>query len=345
MWKLDLRFMPLLLSILASAACISAPIIAEAAPLSPSAEHLLKPKDSFKECDKCPEMVVMPAGRFIMGSAANEKNRDNNEGPAHIVKIENQFAVGRFPITVDQFAAFVSETNYVAGATCLSFDYGIGKWVVTPGRSWRNPGFSQDGNYPAVCLNWNDAKAYVDWLARKTGKDYRLLSEAEWEYATRGRTKPERNPRYSFGDDEKDLCRYGNGADLSWQRVTGRTWPIAPCDDRYAFTSPVGAFEANRFGLFDMQGNAWQWTEDCFRNNYTYFDTPLDGSAWIVKACRAHVIRGGSWGSIPSLLRAAARHSSATNSRYDNIGFRVARAFAKSVTTEACLIGKTKGIL
>ena len=183
MWNLDLQFMPRLLSILVSAACISAPTIAVAAPLSPLAEHVLKPKDSFNECDKCPEMVVVPAGRFIMGSAANEKNRDNNEGPAHIVKIENQFAVGRFPITVDQFAAFVSETHYDAGAKCLSFDYGIGKWVDRPGLSWRNPGFSQDGNHPAVCLNWNDAKAYVDWLARKTGKDYRLLSEAEWEYA------------------------------------------------------------------------------------------------------------------------------------------------------------------
>jgi formylglycine-generating enzyme required for sulfatase activity len=322
---LNIHRLQVLLSVFTVVGCVSAPAVADNSSLSLSAELALKPHDSFKECDKCPDMVVVPAGRFIMGSAANEKNRDNNEGPAHIVTIESKFAVGRFHITVDQFAAFVSETNYDAGTKCLSFDYGQGKWEERPGHSWRNPGFSQDGTHPAVCLNWNDAKAYADWLARKTGKDYRLLSETEWEYAARGQTEPRRDPRYSFGDDEKDLCRYGNGADLAWKGVTERTWPIAPCDDGYAYTSPVGAFEANNFGLFDMRGNAWQWTEDCYRDNYTYRDTPLYGEAWTDENCRDHVIRGGSWTNIPSLLRAAARHPSPTMNRFDNIGFRVGR--------------------
>ena len=328
MWNLNLRITPLLLSFLVSAACISAPTIAVAAPLSPLAEHALKPKDSFKECDKCPSMVVVPAGSFIMGSDLREMYRDKNEGPIHIVKMENQFAVGRFPITVDEFAAFVSETNYDAGAKCLSFNYGIGKWVDTQGLSWRNPGFSQDGNHPAVCLNWNDATAYVDWLAQKTGKGYRLLSEAEWEYAARAQTKPGRYPRYSFGNDDKDLCHYGNGADLTWKSATGLTWPISPCKDGYAYTSPVGAFEANGFGLFDMHGNAWQWTEDCYRDNYKYVDTPLDGTAWTLGACPRHVIRGGSWINMPALLRAAVRHPSPSLSRFNIIGFRVGRTLA-----------------
>ena len=130
---------------LLATAWISAPTFA--ASLTPLAEHMLKPKDSFAECDKCPEMVAVPAGHFIMGSAREEKNRDNDEGPQHIVKIAT-LAVGKFHITVDQFAAFVSETGYDAGAACLSFDYGIGKWVNTPGLSWRNPGFAQSGNHP-----------------------------------------------------------------------------------------------------------------------------------------------------------------------------------------------------
>lgn len=309
----------------ASAANAFAPAIADNTPLSFSAEHALKPKDSFKECDKCPEMVVVPAGSFIMGSDLREMYREKNEGPIHIVKIEAQFAASKFHITVDQFAAFVSETKYDAGAKCFSFEFGRGKWEEKPGLSWRNPEFSQNGTYPAVCLNWNDAKAYVDWLAHKTGKGYRLLSEAEWEYAARAQTKPGRYPRYSFGNDDKDLCRYGNGADLTWKSATGLTWPIAPCEDGYAYTSPVGAFEENSFGLFDMQGNAWQWTEDCYRDNYRYVDTPLDGTAWTASACPRHVIRGGSWTNMPALLRAAVRHPSPTGSRFNIIGFRVGR--------------------
>jgi formylglycine-generating enzyme required for sulfatase activity len=141
MWNMNhCRLLPLL-SILVSVAWISAPTVAKTAPLSLFAEYALKPKDSFKECDKCPVMVVVPAGRFIMGSGARERNRDKNERPAHIVAIKKQFAVGRFPITVDQFAAFVAETNYDAGSKCLSFDYWRGRWVETPGLSWRNPGF------------------------------------------------------------------------------------------------------------------------------------------------------------------------------------------------------------
>jgi hypothetical protein len=137
------------------------------APLSAAQERALKSTDTFKECDNCPELVVVPAGSFTMGSPAREAGRYYDEGPQHTVTIGKPFAVAKFHVTVDQFTAFVTETKYDAGSKCWTYE--DGKSEERPGRSWRNPGFTQGGSYPAVCLNWNDAKAYVDWLARKTG--------------------------------------------------------------------------------------------------------------------------------------------------------------------------------
>jgi formylglycine-generating enzyme required for sulfatase activity len=172
-------------------------------------------------------------------------------------------------------------------------------------------------------LNWNDAKACVDWLVRKTGKAYRLLTESEWEYAARARTEPGAYPRYSFGNDEKDLCTYGNGADQSAKNdIAGiKDWKVAPCTDGYAYTSPVGSFAANGFGLYDMQGNAWQWTEDC----YNYTAAPTDSSAWTSGDCSRRVVRGGSWYVVPPGLRAAIRVGLTTDDRDRALGFRVGR--------------------
>jgi formylglycine-generating enzyme required for sulfatase activity len=174
-------------------------------------------------------------------------------------------------------------------------------------------------------VNWDDAKAYVAWMARKTGKTYRLLTEAEWEYAARGRTEPGQYPRYFFGDDEKDLCRYGNGADhAAKSSVPGaKDWPVAPCNDGYAYTSPVGSFAANGFGLYDMLGNAWQWTEDCYHDSYN--GAPSDGSAWTTGDCSRRVLRGGSWSSLPSRLRVADRFWGFAVDRGNFDGFRLGR--------------------
>ena len=250
-----------------------------AAPLTAAQERGLKPKNSFKECAQCPEMVVVPAGSFTMGSPENEKGRGKDEGPQHTVTIGKPFAVGKFHVTVDQFAAFVAATGYDAGFKCWTVEGG-GKVEERSGRSWRNPGFAQAGSHPAVCLSWNDAKAYVDCLARTTGRPYRLLTEAEWEYAARARIAPGKYPRYSFGDDEKDLCRFANGIDWKARDTIdgAKNWTTAPCDDGYAYTSPIGSFAANSFGLYDMQGNAWQWTADCYHDSYNA--APADGSAW-----------------------------------------------------------------
>jgi formylglycine-generating enzyme required for sulfatase activity len=175
----------------------------------------LKPKDVFKECEKCPEMVVVPAGTFTMGSPSNEEGRRDDEGPQHTVTISPALGVGKFTVTVDQFADFVNNTGYDAGSRCLMSDWQTG--------SFRAPGFSQTGSHPAVCLSWSDAKAYVGWLSKKTGKAYRLLTEAEWEYATRGRTKSGSYPRYFFGDNADDMCRYGNGLDQTFKSKIGGT--------------------------------------------------------------------------------------------------------------------------
>jgi formylglycine-generating enzyme required for sulfatase activity len=161
-------------------------------------------------------------------------------------------------------------------------------------------------------VSWDDAKAYVTWLAKKTGKPYRLLSEAEWEYAARGRTSPGTYPRFWFGNDEKEICRYGNSG-------------TSTCDDGYKYTSPAGHYAPNTFGLYDMAGNAWQWTADCYHDNYN--GAPDNGSAWEPTPCNSRrIIRGGSWYNGPRDLRAARRFWNSVES-YD-FGFRLARTLA-----------------
>jgi formylglycine-generating enzyme required for sulfatase activity len=311
-----------------SGSCGSAPVTVSlssrsSCPLSAAEERALKPKDMFKECDKCPEMVMVPAGRFTMGSSGDKYG---NEGPQHRVTISRAFAVGKFAVTVDQFSDFVNETGYDAGTKCWTLE--DGGVEERPGRSFRNPGFSQTGSHPAVCLSWNDAKAYTQWLSKTTGRPYRLLTEAEWEYAARAGT----TTRYFFGDNENGFCRYGNGSDQTAKsevrgRIIVELWSYLPCSDGYAYTAPVGSFLPNAFGLYDMYGNAQQWLEDCWHNNYT--DAPSDGSAWTIgNFCREHALRGGSWESLPIALRATNRYAHSSDARVDDGGFRVARTLA-----------------
>jgi formylglycine-generating enzyme required for sulfatase activity len=258
-------------------------------PLTAVQERGLRPKDTFRECENCPEMVTVPAGSFTMGSPSSEKLHESDESPLHLVTISKPFAVGKLHVTVDQFAAFVREAGYEASTNCLI------SWLVSDRKegSWRDPGFAQEGSHPVVCVSWDDANAYAKWLAKKTGKPYRLLSEAEWEYAARSRTSPGTYPSFWFGDDGKDICRYGN-IDASI------------CDDGYKYTSPAGHYPPNAFGLYDMAGNAHQWTADCYHNTYTR--APIDGSAWATEICNSgRVVRGGSWGSPMAYLRAAHR--------------------------------------
>jgi formylglycine-generating enzyme required for sulfatase activity len=287
--------------------------------LSPDRERALKPKDTFKECDICPEMVVIPAGSFTMGSPASEKNRlPWMEGPQRKVTIAQPFAAGKVEVTVDEYVAFVKDTGHDTGSACLVRD---GLTVSElPGRSFSSPSFPQTGSHPATCVNWPDAKAYVAWLSKKTGRSYRLLSEAEWEYAARAGTAT----RHYFGDNDNGLCAHGNGADRTARRSnaisSGTT--IAQCDDRHAYTAPVGSFPPNAFGLYDMYGNVQEWIDDCYSG---YSAAPTDGSAQTGGDCDTRILRGGSWNGNPWELRSARRDINRPSLRSFDYGLRVAR--------------------
>jgi formylglycine-generating enzyme required for sulfatase activity len=178
----------------------------------------------------------------------------------------------------------------------------------------------QDDTHPVVCVSWEDASAYAAWLTRRSGRNYRLLTEAEWEYAARAGTT---TPRY-WGDDANESCAYANTADLdAFRQVPDAiNWPFANCSDGRAHTAPVGSYRPNRFGLHDMLGNVWEWTQDCWNVNYTA--APADGSAWAAGDCFMRVVRGGSWDDSPPGVRAAYRVGSPVVIRVYGRGFRVA---------------------
>lgn len=282
-------------------------------------KQTLEPGAEFQDCSDCPKMVVIPAGSFLMGSPDSEASRDSDEGPQRKVTIPRAFAVGKFEVTVDQFAAFVRETGRDMGSRCSVWSKSKRIWQIRSGRNYRSPGYSQTGSHPAACVDWQDAKSYVSWLARKTGKPYRLLTEAEWEYATRAGT----TTRFHFGAREKDLCAYANGAD----RSTSFDWRNKSCSDGVGdTTAAVGTFKANAFGLHDLLGNVWEWVEDCWNQNYP--GTPTDSSYLTTGNCNLRVLRGGSWNNGPGNLRSADRYGGDIVSPVNDTGFRVARTLA-----------------
>lgn len=277
-----------------------------AKPGTPTGSSVFSHGQTFKDCDDCPEMVIIAGGSFEMGSPDYELNRRESEGPVHKVSV-GMFALARNKITRGQFAKFVSETGYQAGTACLASE-GEDIEKNGRGRDWRSPGFPQDDQHPAVCINGADAHAYLGWLSRKTGQRYRLPSESEWEYAARANTLSSR----FWGENPDDACRYANVADQSLRS----TW-IHNCNDGYPNTSPVGSFLPNAFGLYDMIGNAWEEVEDTWGS---YHETPTDGSPMPSKtktgAIRlgGNVLRGCSWRCPPEYARCAVR-SAATDYR------------------------------
>ena len=253
-------------------------------------EQALKPKDTFRECsaehgnDYCPRMVVLPAGSFVMGSPASERGHQPSEEPRHQVTIAKSFAVSEFELTFDEWDTCVNYGDCPRGVA----DSGWGH-----------------GQQPVVNVTWDDAQHYVVWLSKMTGKPYRLLTEAEYEYAARA-TAP---TMYSWGDDIGDNKANCKGCGSQWDNTQ---------------TAPVGSFAANEFGLFDMVGNVWEWVEDCVNNNYD--GAPTDGSAWIKGGdCKNRIVRGGSWNNTPVNLRAANRIGTSAGFRDNLLGFRVAR--------------------
>jgi len=261
-----------------------------APPAAPSS--LPAPGTVFKDCEACPEMVVVPAGSFTMGSPENEQGRVAHEDPQHRVTIARPFAAGKYEVTFDQWDACVNSGG------CNGHRPNDRVWG---GR----------GNRPVIDVSWSDAKAYVEWLSRRSGKRYRLLTEAEWEYAARAGTTTPFHFGSTIGTDQANYDgRYAYGAGRQGE-YRGRT-------------VPVGSFPANAFGLHDVHGNVWEWVEDCWHDSYS--GAPVDGSAWTSGGdCSYRVLRGGSWYSNPWVLRAAVRSWNGSGFRLDYSGFRVAR--------------------
>ncbi len=287
-----------------------------------------RPGSVFQDCPDCPRMVVIPAGEFTMGSPATDAGRGVDEGPQRQVAIAQAFALGRSEVTVAEFRRFADESGYQTEAErdgraqgCSGFIYADpaarmpGALAVT---SWRSPGLAQADSHPVLCVSWNDARAYAQWLSKKTGKRYRLPTEAEWEYAARAGSVAARH----WGDDPVQACRFANVADQS----RFQTWGFGQkheCTDGHYFTAPAAGYSPNRFGLYDMLGNAWEWTEDCW--NPSYAGAPADGSAWLAGDCAQRVARGGSWSTVPRFVRSATRYKNSADHRDNLTGFRLAR--------------------
>jgi formylglycine-generating enzyme required for sulfatase activity len=297
--------------------------------LSGSAVAAERAGPRFRDCADCPEMVLIPAGTFVMGSEQPERDqavRDHLEASStrdeepHEVQIR-RFAMSAYEVTRDQFARFVIETGHEPDRGCL-IHKGLAP-VPMDGYSWADPGFPQTGDHPVLCVSWYDAVAYTEWLSRKTGRKYRLPSESEWEYAARAGTRTVR-----FWGDTMDLaCEHANVRDAAYARSapTPARVGAAQCDDGYAKTAPVGRFKPNAFGLYDVLGNAWEWTADCKHD--TYVGAPADGSAWTepLITCVRRVSRGGGWSSVAGGQRSANRGKPQENTRVNFTGFRLAR--------------------
>ncbi|TAN52597.1 MAG: formylglycine-generating enzyme family protein [Methylococcaceae bacterium] len=280
---------------------------------------------TIQDCDICPKLIVIARGEFDMGSPANEDGRDENEddqagagGKPIKVRIDYALAVGQYEITRGEFARFARETKHNPEGGCYHW---TGALELKPEYNWRNPGYEQGDNHPVTCVSWDDAQAYIQWLNGKSHQQYRLLSEAEWEYAARA---GKGSRRFPWGDDPKysELCAYANAADKTLQKKLGWS-PVAPCSDQYVYTAPVGEAKPNPFGLHDLHGNVWEWVADCYKDSYQ--GTSNDGSPVEETGCSRRVVRGGSWGFVPRYLRSADRSGDSPDFRDDDGGFRLAR--------------------
>jgi formylglycine-generating enzyme required for sulfatase activity len=279
--------------------------------LTAAKEQTLKPKDSFRECaveqgqDYCPEMIVVPAGSFMMGSPPTEKGRFDNEDPQHKVTIAKPFAVSKFEVTFDEWDTCVADGDCSSGIS----DSGFGR-----------------GRRPVINVTWDDAQHYVAWLSKMTGKPYRLLTEAEYEYAARGATQSV----FPWGDEVGKNDADCNGCGSQWDSSQ---------------TAPVGSFAANGFGFYDMVGNVWEWAEDCVHGNYS--GAPTDGSAWIEGGnCNNRTVRGGNWKLAPANVRSATRNWYSADGRDSGLGIRVG---GRSLRLESLLLyllgpGRSQGL-
>ncbi|MBB5684928.1 formylglycine-generating enzyme family protein [Sphingobium boeckii] len=279
----------------------------------------------FADCSDCPEMVVVPAGTFKMGAEGGEEGRP--EGPIRDIAIARPFALGSHEVTVDQFERFATETGYQAVGDCRSWVASTTSVELIPGSDFHKPSPDTElhGTLPVTCVAWSGAKAYVAWLSARTGQSYRLPTEAEWEYAARAGS----SAAYPWGGKAEDGCAYANLYDEAGRKPE-LTSPVVACNDGHIKASPVKSLKPNAFGLYDMIGNVWEWTQDCYVAPYPAA-APKDGSAYELSGpCPRRSVRGGSWMTAAFRDRAAWRGRDPEEQESWIFGFRIARDLSPS---------------
>jgi formylglycine-generating enzyme required for sulfatase activity len=261
------------------------------------------------------EFIAVPGGCFFMGDTFKVGQPD--EQPVHDVCVDT-FFMSKHEVTVDQFRRFTDATGYQTDAeksgACWSADE-KSRWEMKRGASWRNPGFPQKPNHPAVCISWNDAVEFTRWLTRESRKVVRLPTEAEWEYAARDGGKI---IKYAWGNGKHPSA---NVADEKLNRIFNKNDAWSNYTDGYIFTAPVGSFKPNELGLFDMTGNAAEWVNDWYDGMY-YLKSPRNNPKGAATGTD-HILRGGSWYSGPVHSRVTERHLGAANYANGSYGFRV----------------------
>ena len=279
-----------------------------------SASARAEPGQVFRDCPTCPLMMVLAPGRFTQGSAPQDVEATRFEGPQHAVSIAYPLGVGVNEITQGEFREFIDATAREMNG-CETYD---GAWRRRSDLSWKDVGYSQTALHPVSCVSWDDAQAYAQWLSQRTGQKYRLPSASEWEYAARAGSATAR----PWGANSDAACALANVADQSAAR-TYPGWKVHACRDEYVYSAPVGSFAPNAFGLHDMLGNVFEWTEDCWQDDYA--GAPADGSARLQGDCTQRELRGGSWFTAPAYVRSAYRNRFAPDYRSTSVGFRIAR--------------------
>ncbi|MBM3513551.1 MAG: formylglycine-generating enzyme family protein [Alphaproteobacteria bacterium] len=273
-------------------------------------------QQTFRDCADCPEIVVIPAGTFVMGAPDDEPDRQRWDGPPTKITIAKPFALATYETTRHQYAAFMRESRHRTPGPCRIF---TGTWGPSDQSDWQRVNFAQGDGHPQVCVDWYDALAFVEWLNTKGGHSYYLPSEAEFEYANRAGSQK----TFPWGNDRAEICNHANVAD---KRVKDRHPQVEAhdCDDGFEFSAPVGSFPANAFGLHDTFGNVWEWVFDCWAFDHTL----SDGTARPVTSgenCHKRIIKGTGYESVARYARSAARgRDDIPDFRIAVIGFRVA---------------------
>ncbi|MBU6225374.1 MAG: formylglycine-generating enzyme family protein [Burkholderiales bacterium] len=280
--------------------------------VSAQTNKLLQPMELDKDCNYCPDLVGVPAGLALLGSLPDEKDRESDEGPIQKVLMK-AFAIGKYEVTKAQWRFFIEQSGYTTTQGCLTW---VGDGYDKPPKvNWKETGFAQTDDHPVVCVSWLDVKAYTQWLSKISQKSYRLPTEMEWEYVAKADQGLVPFP-WPSGESP---CNRANLADQSLLRLYPN-WRLVGCNDGFEFTSSVGSFAANPWGIYDLQGNVMEWVSDCYSST-------IQVQPWKNSECIKRVIKGGGWDMTEKYLRNAYRGRAAAHISSTGIGFRVVRDF------------------